>query len=180
MSSKDEQGTSRERAAAQPPCEQQNKDGTPCRGRVRPGSRWCFAHNPSLATRREQARREGGRARSRPAKVLPVNTEDVPCATIADVKRLLGITVNQVRRGQLEVKVGTCVGFLSGLLRKATEAGDLEQKVADLREQLAEVQRNGIGNAQTTSGKARGRANGLDRGGGAPAHGIAGESNHLS
>jgi hypothetical protein len=173
VASNDVQNASSGQADRRAGCEQPNKDGTSCKGTVRPGSHFCFAHDPALAEQRQQSRRKGGKARSRPAKVLPPDKENLPCDTIADIKALLGLTVNQVRRGELDVKVGSCLGYLSGLLLKATEAGDLEQQVAELRAQLEEVRR-GTGNLATANGQARRGIDGHDRSGHAPSSGTGG------
>src|SRR5262245_13145882 len=79
-------------------CQQVRQDGTPCRATARP-SGFCFAHDPALAAKRTDARRKGGRERSRRAAVLPADTPDLPLSTVGDVVALLGQTLNQVRRG---------------------------------------------------------------------------------
>jgi hypothetical protein len=50
--------------------------------------------------------------------------------TVDDVVALLGETINHVRRGALDPKVGTAVGYLAGLLLKALEQGDLAARLA--------------------------------------------------
>jgi len=44
----------------------------------------------------------------------------------------LGQTINQVRTGRLAVNVGNCIGVLAGVLLRAIEGGDLEQRIAAL------------------------------------------------
>jgi hypothetical protein len=44
----------------------------------------------------------------------------------------LGQTINQVRTGRLPVNVGNCIGVLAGVLLRAIEGGDLEQRIAAL------------------------------------------------
>jgi hypothetical protein len=111
-------------------CKHQNKDGTPCRTPARPGKSCCWVHDPDLAANRAEGRRRGGRARSRPAAVLPADTPDLPLKTTADVRAFLGVTINQVRRGELDAKVGNCLGMLAGVLSRAIEGGEMEQRMA--------------------------------------------------
>ena len=81
---------------------QARKDGTPCRAPRRHGRGvgvGCFAHDPALAGEmRTEARREGGRRRSRPAAVLPADAEQLPLRSVTDVVKLLEDTINRVRR----------------------------------------------------------------------------------
>jgi hypothetical protein len=55
---------------------------------------------------------------------------DRPLGTVDDVVGLLGETINHVRRGALDPKVGTAVGYLAGLLLKALEQGDRAARLA--------------------------------------------------
>jgi len=45
---------------------------------------------------------------------------------------LLGQTINQVRRGEVEPKVANAIGYLSSAVLSALEVGDLEERLADL------------------------------------------------
>jgi len=52
--------------------------------------------------------------------------------TAADVGELLGETINQVRRGEIDLRVSTAIGYLSGILLSAMEKGSLEERLATL------------------------------------------------
>ena len=43
---------------------------------------------------------------------------------------LLGETINQVRKGQIDPRISNAIGYLSGIMLKAMEQGDLEQRLA--------------------------------------------------
>ena len=45
---------------------------------------------------------------------------------------LLGTTINQVRRGQVEPRIANSVGYLSGILLKALDVDTLERRVSEL------------------------------------------------
>jgi hypothetical protein len=104
-------------------------DGSRCRANGRPASGLCFAHDPTLACKREAARRAGGRKRAAKAAVLPPDTPDLALASMADVASLLAATINQTRRGQLDPKVANCVGYLGSVLVKTLEQSDLERRI---------------------------------------------------
>jgi hypothetical protein len=73
--------------------------------------------------------------------VLPPDTPNLPLASVADVVTMLGATINQVRRGELDVRVANAVGYLGGVLLKGLQEGELEQRIAALEEQAAEAGR---------------------------------------
>lgn len=64
--------------------------------------------------------------------MLPPETPDAPLSSAPDVVALLGETINQVRRGDVDPKVANTVGYLSGVLIRALEVGDIEQRLATL------------------------------------------------
>jgi len=111
-------------------CTQVKADGTRCRANAITGSNYCFAHDPARAEERQAARQAGGRVGK--TKVLSPETPDAPLSKATDVVALLGETINQVRRGEVDPKVSNAVGYLSSVLLRALEVGDLEQRLADL------------------------------------------------
>jgi hypothetical protein len=110
-------------------CGQVKADGGRCRAHARPGRRFCLFHDPQMAQARRAGRKAGGVSRSRPAAVLPAGTPDLPLRTAADVIALLGLTINQVRRGELDVRVANALGFLCTVLLKAVQGGDLAARI---------------------------------------------------
>jgi hypothetical protein len=121
------------------PCKGVNKDGKPCRATVRSGGDFCLFHAPNLdlAAKRAEGRRSGGKSRSRKAVVLSADTPDLPLRSVADVIDLLGQTINQVRTGQLDARIGNCLGVLAGTLLRAIEGGELEKRMEEVEERLA-------------------------------------------
>jgi len=115
---------------SQSTCRHVKEDGMPCRAKTRPGVDYCFFHDPDRAEERAAAREAGGRARK--AAVLPEDTPRRPVKTAGDVIDLLSETINQVRTGALDPRVGNCVGYLSGIVLKAAEQGELEERLAAL------------------------------------------------
>lgn len=123
-------------AGGHPCCEYVKADGSGCLAVPRHGSRYCFFHDPDSAAERDAARRAGGVERSRKHAVLPSDTPDMQLATTADVINLLGRTLNQALRGEVDPKVSNAVGYLSGILLRATEQDDLERRLTRLEQAI--------------------------------------------
>jgi hypothetical protein len=148
------------------PCEFTRHDGTRCKAQALTGSTYCFFHSPDKSEARKEAGRRGGTRKRRPAGPQEAGTvADVPLASVADVVSLLGQTINQVRRGPFDVKAANAIGYLSGILLKALEGGELARQVEDLR-QLVEARRHGPGDAAAAGGGTEAGSE-LLRGGGA-------------
>jgi hypothetical protein len=105
------------------------------------GSKFCFFHDPSMASKRTEARRAGGRKNK--AAVLSAKLPDSPLKNAADVVSLLADTVNQVRRGELDPKFTNCIGYLSGILIKALETQDIEGRIASLERAILTQKKQG-------------------------------------
>jgi len=114
-----------------PRCRATRADGAACSGTARADG-YCFAHSPELAERRAAGRRAGGKERSRKAVVLPAGTADLALQTVADVVKMLATTINEVRRGQLDAKVGNCLGVLAGVLLRALAGDEVERRLLAL------------------------------------------------
>jgi hypothetical protein len=116
--------------APQKSCSATKGDGTACGAAVLPGSHFCFFHDPAKAAARRQAQSSGGLASK--AATLPADAPDVTVKDGADVVRLLGATINQVRRGQLDPRVANAVGYLANIILAATGQRELETRIAEL------------------------------------------------
>jgi molybdopterin/thiamine biosynthesis adenylyltransferase len=117
-------------------CQKIKAGGSQCEASALTGSRFCYFHDPSKAHERQVAQRAGGLARSRQCAVLPRETPDRQVRKICDVVEVLGETLNQVRRGQIDPKVANSVAYIAGILLKALERGPLEERIASLEEIL--------------------------------------------
>jgi hypothetical protein len=98
------------------------------------GSPYCFFHDPAKDEQRREARRAG--ARSRNKKADPEAVEDLPLATVTDVVSLLGKTINDVRAGRMEARVGNAAAVLVGQLLAAMRGSDLESRIRALEQEL--------------------------------------------
>ena len=117
-------------------CSHQPDNGTRCKANAQTGSEFCFFHDPALAEKRAAARKAGGIARSRRV-TLDADFPVKPLRTVAEVIELLGETINQVRRGEIDSRVSNAIGYLSGILLGAIEKGSFEGRLAALEAALA-------------------------------------------
>ena len=118
-------------------CQHRKRGGGRCNGRAG-ASGYCNFHDPAQAQAQARGRKQGGRSRNRKATVLPADTPEASLGSMADVVTFLGATINRVLRGQLDAKVGNCLGLLCGQLVKALEKGDFEARLAAVEQALAE------------------------------------------
>jgi hypothetical protein len=118
-------------------CQFQKPKGKTCRANAQAGRPYCVFHDPARAADVQTARRAGGISRSRRAAVLPSDTPDRPLGNAKDVSALLAESINQLRRGQLDPRVGNAMGYLTGILLHSLEQGALEERVAKLESAAA-------------------------------------------
>jgi len=123
-------------------CRHIKPDRSRCRANARSGSNHCFFHDPNSVVDREAARRNGGIERSRKAAVLPADTPDRSLTSAADVSGLLAETINQVRRGEVDPRISNAIGYLAGILLKAKERDELEQRITRLESIIANQREN--------------------------------------
>jgi hypothetical protein len=138
-----------------PACEFIKPDGNRCCAKARPGRTLCFAHDPKLKDKRDAARRAGGVASARKAAVLPPDTADLCLVTVGDVCTMLAGTINQARRGELDVKIANCLGYLGSVLLKALEGSELERQFAELKADMESI-RHGDKHLEETSSQPAG------------------------
>lgn len=112
-------------------CKAVNARGLPCGGYATAGSDFCFAHDPDRAKERKAARSKGGYARHG-RQLLTAGDLPESFRTIADVTELLECTVKDALTLENSIARARAVGYLAGILFKALEVGDLEERIAEL------------------------------------------------
>lgn len=91
-------------------------------------SEFCFTHDPKMEEERKIAVIKGGKAPKR-------NYQPLPLVKLKDAKsviKLLSMTINEVRQGEIDLRVANCIGYLSGHLIKAFEVAGLEERIGEL------------------------------------------------
>ena len=117
-------------------CQARKKNGQKCQADTQKGSPFCVFHDPARVADGKRVRRVGGLNRSRPAAVLPMNTQDVPLSNTQEVSALIGESINQLRRGQLDPRVANAIGYLANILLGALQQGPLEDRLARIETSL--------------------------------------------
>ena len=121
-------------------CTAKRTDGSPCGARPLTGSDRCFFHAPDRAEDRQQAQRAGGRGAHRRPAVLS-DAPDLPLETVQDMKTAGSAVFNEVRRGQLDAKVGNCLFVGPSVLLRIEEQAAVFRELAELRRELEAVKR---------------------------------------
>lgn len=111
-------------------CKSHRGNGVQCKLLASPSSDYCFWHDPKRARERKEAQRLGG-SRGLLA-TLPKETPPAEVASADDVLRILGETINHVRRGELHPTVANSIGYLANIILKAKEQADIEDRLKEL------------------------------------------------
>ena len=95
-------------------------------------NQYCFHHNPAISAGiKKLAQSKGGQANKimvqAPLPPLKINASK-------DIVGLLEDTIARVRSGEMDLKIATTIGYLSGHLIKAMETSDLEVRMEKLED----------------------------------------------
>ncbi|MBT5017093.1 hypothetical protein HN709_03875 [Candidatus Peregrinibacteria bacterium] len=115
-------------------CNFKDDNGKQCRAHSIKGQECCFFHH-SEKKKRQEAQSRGGQAKTIVVK------EPLPPMTLKetqDVILLLEDTINRVRSGELDAKIGNCIGVLSGQLIKAIEVSSIANRVEIIERAILE------------------------------------------
>lgn len=124
----------RSQVVADRSCRAQNKDGSPCRARKRPGSDLCFAHDPSLEKQRREARLRGGRNRRR--RTVRFEEVDLSLNSIADVIDLLRRSLQATLQLETSLAQARTVAYLASVVLRAMEVTHIERRLGELEQIL--------------------------------------------
>jgi hypothetical protein len=124
-------------------CEAIKGDGDRCQARAINGSDYCFFHDPGNRDKFKAASVKGGRNRLKPRrmKTLGAESADVTISSADNILKLLSDTINQVRHGEIDVRIGNAIGYLSGIALRAIELGKLEDRLAALEQSVEQGER---------------------------------------
>ena len=106
-----------------------------CKNYALTGDDYCFFHSPKKAKERAKAQRKGGK-KALGEKKRVLQGSNIEIKNTSDIVELLNETINQVRTGEIEVKVANAVGYLSGICLKALEQGDMEKRLEALEDKV--------------------------------------------
>jgi len=106
---------------------QQMINGKQCGASAMRGGQYCYLHNPEVSSEEKlEAQTRGGENRRLKVyqPLLPIKIEKT-----GDVMKLLTETINQVRQGNLDCRIGNTIGYLAGIALKAYETSELEERL---------------------------------------------------
>jgi len=112
------------------------KDGKRCGSYPVEGSSYCINHEPRMQEKKLEAVRSGGAATS--YEKLSLTLPEMVISNPSDVVGAAVQTVNEVRTGQLPPKVASTIGYLLGIVLKAYEVANLDQRVELIESVLVE------------------------------------------
>jgi hypothetical protein len=113
-------------------CRHQTKDGKQCKATLQKGKDYCFFHDPDRAPERTAARRQGGITRTRSGP-LSLELAAMPLKQSSDVGQFLGQLVTQVCLGNVEVRQGTGIAFITTCMMQAFDRAQRDAENAVLR-----------------------------------------------
>jgi len=121
-------------------CKARTKSGERCKAYALTDSDYCAFHEPSLAGERVKWRRAGGSQGAKKAALEQAAGVQTP----AEVKQLLGNTIELVRRGEMDPSTANAIARLCNLQLKAIRETEYEERL----QQLERLTRDGKWNAK--------------------------------
>jgi hypothetical protein len=91
------------------------------------GSDYCWRHSNIIAEHEKKSASALGGANRR--IYFPTNLPEVVLKSMSDIPPMLVDTIQHLRKGAIDVRLGTAIGYLSNVLMKSYEITDLEQRV---------------------------------------------------
>lgn len=118
-------------------CKSKNKKGIQCKAYATDNG-YCFWHSKDHKENARQAQIKGGGNR----KTL-YDLEEIVISGISDLPEYLVRVINEVRKGEADVKLGNAQGYLAGHLIKAFYNSELEKRIEAIENKLND---NGLNN----------------------------------
>jgi len=105
-------------------CQFIKPDGSRCNAYAQTGSLLCFTHDPDKAQERAIAHRAGGLANKIKADLEPITIEKSK-----DVVRLITRTMNELRQGQVDIRIANALFYGANVLLKAFEITEITERL---------------------------------------------------
>ena len=118
-------------------CNYKRENGTYCNSFAMKNSDYCFQHNPDISEEeKREAKSKGGKRKI----LIPVilQRKNITLRTAGDVRHFYQKLINDVMKGELDLRIATGVSYiLTGLLR-AIELSGLEERIASIEKMISE------------------------------------------
>ncbi len=112
-------------------CTATRRNGEPCRAQALPERRLCWAHDPQMREKADEARRKGGLHKSSTVRAA----KHVPPDMKALARRLME-SIDEVHRGELMPDAARAMASLAGAVVRVYEVGEVGQRIEELEARL--------------------------------------------
>lgn len=119
-------------------CKKIFENGENCGGYSITNSEFCFSHDPASRDLKDLAIKKGGLA------VKKKTMGQLPAILLqdkADVPKLITTVINEVRAGEIDLKAANTLGYLAGILIKAYELVNMEERIEEIERVVLERRR---------------------------------------
>jgi hypothetical protein len=97
-------------------------------------SRYCWTHSPEISIyEKKLGASKGGKNKY---KLMAQGLPQIIISDSRDVPPLLVDTIQRLRNGEIDVRLGTAIGYLSNVLLKSYEVADLEGRVIKIEQYM--------------------------------------------
>ena len=124
-------------------CKATTKSGEPCKAKPPTGSDYCAFHDPAKAEALQNGRVKGGEsgklatlATVKPWRGVVGDVDVLKTVAPAELVNLLCETIDEVRVGAIDPKVGNAVGYLASIIVKIQQYEALEERLRAIEEAL--------------------------------------------
>jgi hypothetical protein len=111
-------------------------DGKKCKANALSGSSYCWYHSPEIPeVERKLVSSNGGKANG---YEVYVDLKPIIISRMQDIPVLLIDTIHNLRSGNMGIRLGTAIGYLSGMLLKSFEVAELEIRMEKIEKYIVE------------------------------------------
>lgn len=108
-------------------CKHIKSNGEQCKSSAMKNSRYCWTHSPEISIHEKKlGASKGGKNKF---KLAPLNLPQIIISDTRDIPPLLVDTIQHMRSGEIDVRLGTAIGYLSNILLKSYEVAGLESRI---------------------------------------------------
>lgn len=117
-------------------CIFKKSNGDRCKSNAMKNSKYCWTHSPEISIHEKKlGSSKGGKNKF---GLTPVNLPQIIINDTRDIPPLLVDTIQHLRKGEIDVRLGTVVGYLSNILLKSYEVADIENRMEKIEKFIDE------------------------------------------
>jgi hypothetical protein len=111
-------------------------DGNKCKAFAMKNSNYCWIHSPEVSEQaKSSARLLGGINRQ---VQIPANLAEMAIKDTRDIPPLLVDTLFHIRRGEMDIRLGTAIGYLTNILMRSYELAEIENRMEKIEKFIDE------------------------------------------